>query len=366
MARFRVFFLITDLEIGGAPRIVQQLACGLDRNRFEVEAACLAYDGPIARELRQRGVSTHCLQARGPWDIRVFFRLNRLIRRFRPDILQCALVHANLAGRLVGFVQRTPHILAAIHTIEKGKRWHLMLETLTCRFSDRSICVSESVARHIRQACSMPVSRLAVIPNGVDYSHFAEAKPINPAELGLNPQRRTLIYVGRLDPVKGIDVLLRAMAGLAGKLDLQLIIAGDGPEKPRLKKLSDEPALAGRIHFTGFHRDVAGLLKASQLLVLPSYWEGLPLSVMEAMAAGIPVIASRIEGLAPLIQDRQTGVYFTPGNPQSLKNAVSTVLSDSNLARMIALNGQNLIRERFSLRAMVNGYERLYESLLSC
>jgi glycosyltransferase involved in cell wall biosynthesis len=365
MDKIRVLLLITDLEIGGAPRVIQQLAVGLDRSRFEVETACLANDGPIARELRQQGIPTHCLQARGPWDVRVFSRLSRLIRRFRPDILQCALVHANVVGRIVGAARRVPHIVAAIHTIEKGTLWHLTLETLTCRLSDRTVCVSDAVARHIHQTCNTPQARLQVIPNGIDYDHFADAAPIDPAELGLNPRRRTLIYVGRLDRVKGVEILLAAMADLVEQFDLQLIVAGDGPEKPRLKSLADQKALLGRVHFLGFHRDVAGLLKASDMLILPSFWEGLPLSVMESMAAGTPVVASRIDGVSPLIQDHKTGLLFTSGDSQSLKNAISELLAHPELRGEIIPQAQKLVREKYTRQTMIRGYERLFDSLQS-
>ena len=361
----RLLFLITDLDIGGAPLVVKQLACGLDHQRFHIAVASLAPAGPIGRELRQKGVPVYDLGARGPWDFRVFSRLARLIAEFRPSILLCSLVHANVVGRLVGLLGQVPFIIAAIHTAEQGKKWHLLAENLTCRLSRLTLSVSPSVAQHVRRFSHVPLSRIRIIPSGLDWQHFADAEPLSLSELGLSTPKKTLISVGRLDEVKALDVLLKAVKILIPHHDLRLLIVGDGPERTRLEQITEKLNLRNHVTFLGMRRDVAPLLKASNIYVQPSLWEGQGLAAMEAMAAGLPVVASNTTGLTDLIENDKTGLIVPVGNPSDLADAIARLITDPSHAARLARNAQEFIQTSFNLPTMINAYTSLFDELFA-
>jgi glycosyltransferase involved in cell wall biosynthesis len=365
----RILLLCTDLEVGGVPLLIRNFARVLaaaspdstpNRSRFTVQVASLAPEGPIAEQIRKHGITTHCLDACCQWDVRVFFRLARLIRQFQPHVLHSQLVHANVVGRLMGSLLGVPKVIATIQTVEKGKRWHNKLENLTCRLSHKTACVSPSVYQHAARNIHIPKSRLQVIPNAIDVDRFADAEPVNLAEFNLDINKTTLVFVGRLDPVKNVDVLLRATARISQGQDIQLLIVGDGPERERLETLTATLNLTDRVRFAGQRLDVERILKAADIFVLPSRWEGMPMAAQEAMASGLPVIASRAEGIIDIIEDNITGLLVTPGSMEQLAHAICRVIQNPTLAQQLSNAAQQKAQRLYSLDSIVQSYSELY------
>jgi len=275
----RILLLCTDLEVGGVPLLIRNFARGLaaaspdstpNHSQYTVQVASLAPEGPVAEQIRKHGITTHCLGACCQWDVRVFYRLAQIIQQFRPHVLHSQLVHANVVGRLMGSLLGVPKVIATIQTVEKGKRWHNKVENLTCRLSHKTTCVSPSVYRHAARNIHIPKSRLQVIPNAIDVDRFVDAEPFDLAEFNLDSNKTTLVFVGRLDPVKNVDVLLRATARVSQDQDVQLIIVGDGPERERLETLTETLNLTDRVRFAGQRLDVQRILKAADIFILPS------------------------------------------------------------------------------------------------
>ncbi|MBN1844234.1 MAG: glycosyltransferase [Sedimentisphaerales bacterium] len=391
----------TDLEVGGVPHYLYNLAAGLAHygrheppvevddsgvvsdcrpgagtvaslpaDHFEVHVACLAPPGAVADDLGRQGIPTYGLGARSCRDVSVFWRLARLLNRVRPDILHCSLLHANIAGRLVGALCGTARIVTSVHTAEQAKRWHLVLENATCRLSDVTVCVSSSVYRHMVRRAHYPASRLRLIANGIDLARFAGGRPLELAPFGLAEKAPTVGFVGRLDPVKNVDILLRALAEIHAdpanqrEETLQALIAGDGPEKDALQNLARDLGLAGRVHFTGMRRDVERLLGSLDVFILPSRWEGLPLACLEAMAAERPVIASRTEGLVDVIDSGRTGILVEPSSVSDLAGAIRRLVNDPTLAGHLGRAAGAYVRRHFARQTMVDNYAALYRSLL--
>lgn len=356
----RILLLLTDLEIGGAPILARNLACRLAATGFEVAVACLAAEGPIAAELRNAHIPTFALGARNACDLRVIPRLAVLFRRYRPHVLHCFCLHANIMGRLVGTAMAVPHIIASLHTCQPLPAWHHYAENLTCRLSRFTVCVSPSVARQTRQRSHVPLSRIRIIPNGIDFERFAIAAPHPLTSLGLDPHKRTVIFVGRLDPVKHIDDLLTACVSLIADMHLQILIVGDGPERVRLEKLSSQLGIAPDTHFLGPRRDIPSLLRAADVFVLPSLYEGMPCAVLEAMAAGIPIVASRAPGIVDILTHDRTALLVPPADPPTLQTALVTLLTDLACAQRLTTAARDHVRQNFTLDAMLDAYISLY------
>jgi len=374
--RVRILLLITDLEAGGAPLIVKELACGLNRGlfcdgklAFDVSVACLGGDGEVAKQLRENSIPVYCLGASNCRDWKVGFQLGHLIGKLKPHILHCHLMHANIVGRIVGRIMGVRRIVTSIHTAEGGKRWHLIAENITCRLSDSTVCVSESVRKHAQEQSHIPAGRLCVINNGVDYDRFANARSYEPEKLGIpdgwGKDKTKLIFVGRCDPVKCIDKLILSVAQLSSRHDVGLLIVGDGPERSSLERLSIELGVSDRCVFMGMRNDVERILKYADIMVMPSRWEGLSVSALEAMACGVPLVANRVPGLSDSIEDKRTGLLVEPGDNLALNAAIEKLITEPAYARQLAHNAQEHIRKFFTLDKMVDRHVQLYKKLLS-
>ena len=363
--KIRILLLATDLNLGGAPLVVKQLACGLDKARFEVHVAGLAGTGPVADDLCDAKIPTTCLGATGPTDLRILGRLARLIYQFRPHILHCFLLHANVIGRIVGRLLNVPFIFASIRTAERHKRWHLTAENLTCRLGDLTLCVSPSVRYHTRRFSHVPAGRVRVIPNGVNVDLFAAARPADLASVGLERKRNTLIFVGRLDPVKNLDLVIRTLPRLLSQHNLQLLIVGDGPQRVALETLVGQMGLTNRVAFAGFQRHPERFLAAADIFVIASTTEGMSGATLEAMAVGLPVVAAHCPGLTDIIDDRSTGLLVQRLTTDSFCQAISLLAGDPAYAAQLGRAGQERVSQAFTLSAMVREYSLLYENTVT-
>jgi glycosyltransferase involved in cell wall biosynthesis len=360
----RILFVITDLDAGGAEKCCAQLAIGLDRARWEPSVCSLAAPGVLADELSSRGIPVHSLYARGARDFsRSVWRLTRIMRRTRPELVQTFLFHANVVGRLAARCAGVPRVFSSIRVAEKRHRYHLVVENLTCRLSDRIVCVSQAVGRFTRRHSHVPPQRLLVITNGVDVDAIDGVPGIDRRALGILPDALLALYVGRLDRQKGVDVLLHAFARVRHRLpQLALVVAGAGPERDALVALARELGIDAHAHFLGWRGDVPALCTAADFLVMPSRWEGMPNAVLEAMAAGLPVIATRVEGSSELVQDGDTGKLVASDSVEELADSMIALATDRATRERYGRNGRDRVRQAFSLQRMIADYERLYES----
>jgi starch synthase (maltosyl-transferring) len=362
----RIAFCITDLDAGGAERALVQIVTRLDRSRWEPFVFCLSGEGELAAVLRDAGIAVVCLGANRRHGLRVVWRLSRRLAKLRPTILQTFLYHANIAGRLAGRAARIPMIVSGIRVAEKRSAFRLWLDRATGWMVARHVCVSQDVAAFSAARGRLPVSKIRVIPNGVDAARLAEAPRAELAQFGIPPASRTLLFVGRLDPQKGPFVLLTAVKDLLPRHpELHVLMVGDGPLGEKLRTWVAKENLQSRIHFAGRRNDVPSLFRAADLFVLPSLWEGLPNVVLEAMAAGIPTVASRVEGISDLLIDGRTGLIVPPNSPPDLAEAIARMLADPQQARRMAREAQRIVQERFTWQNVVEQYEQTYRELLA-
>jgi starch synthase (maltosyl-transferring) len=225
--------------------------------------------------------------------------------------------------------------------------------------------VSRDVADFSTSGGGLPSSKIHVIPNGVDYERFANAEPADLTQFGAPRGSRVLLFVGRLDPQKGPLQLLEAAAELfADHADLHLVMVGDGPLASELREWTRARSFESRIHFVGRQENIAALMRAADLFVLPSRWEGLPNVVLEAMAAGTPVVATAVEGVRDLLGEGKFGVVVPLNGEPRLSEAIRAALRQNEPGREAAQMAQRLVREKFTWPLVVAEYERLYAEIL--
>jgi glycosyltransferase involved in cell wall biosynthesis len=361
----RIAFCVTDLDPGGAERCLVQLATGLDRGEWEPRVYCLGVPGELVETLERANVRVECLGARSIRNVGVAPRLARRLQSFRPALLQTFLFHANLAGRIAGRWAGLPVIVSGVRVAEHEHRWHLWCDRLTQRLVTRNVCVSQSVANFSTAHGGIHPEKITVIPNGVDIDCYADARPADLEPLGIPPGSRTILCVGRLHPQKGQRLLLEAAAPLfTADPELHILLVGNGPLHAELDALIDDRQWRRHVHLAGRRRDVPELMRAATLLVLPSLWEGMPNVVLEAMAAGLPVIASDVEGVRELLGNDMRGIVFSAGSVDDLRAGLVGMLRDPGLRNRVAIESQEFVRSYFTSEAMLSKYVRLYRQLL--
>jgi len=371
MPPIRIALCITDLDVGGAERCVMQLVTRLDRERFDPVVYCLAPEpaepeASCAEPIRAAGVPVHCLGARHRWQSPwIVGKLARRLRQQRPQLIQTMLFHANVVGTLAARLAGVPRIVTGIRVAERGERWHGKWSKRLGQRVDRHVCVSRDVAAFVEAEMRLPRDVLTVIPNGVDLNRFPAGEPGDLTGLGIPPGRRIVASIGRWEPQKGIDWLIESAGQWLERLpDHDLLLVGRGSLEAHLRGLVAKRGVEDRVHFAGWRPDVPEILAASELLVLPSQWEGMPNVVLEAMAARLPVVASDVEGVRELLGEQAAEQTVPFGDDQALADRLVQILADRDLAEQLGAANRRRVEQQFSLDAMVEAYQRLWESLV--
>jgi glycosyltransferase involved in cell wall biosynthesis len=357
----RIFYLITELEIGGAEKALFELATRLDRTRFEPTVACLSGRGPIGDRLREKGIEVILIDMRGWWDLGAWLRLRRALRANRPHVLHSFLFHANLVGSLAAVGSGIGMKIASIR-VEEPRRRHLWLQCLTQGLTDVFTCVSESARQYTHRRAHVPLHKLVVVPNGVDPSECDLPVLAPPPEWRLPEGAPVVAFVGRLDRQKNPLLLLRAAARvLRDAPETVFAFAGKGPLETRCRAEADRLNISASVRWLGWQSDIRPLLATMDLLALPSCWEGMPNVILEAMACGKPAVATNVGGCAELIVEGETGFLAPPGDEAALAERILRLLRDPALRRRLGAAARERVKREFSLSAMVRGNESLYE-----
>ncbi len=361
--------VITELEVGGAEQALVNLATGLSRERFSPVVYALQpspKNDRLVRRLEEAEIPVHFLNVRSYWQ---FFsavsRLAALFRQQQPRVVQSFLFHANVVATQAARKAKVPRMVTGIRVADPSFLRQRVEWWLTPKV-DKIVCVSQGVADYCANQCRFPAEKLVVIPNGVDLSRFENVQPADLCALGLSAGRRAILYVGRLERQKGLDnlsttVLPRVFRELPQH---DLLLVGDGPQQATLQTLLEKQGLRNRVHFLGWRDDVPRILAASDVLVLPSRWEGMPNVVLEAMAAGKPVVATQAEGVTELLGDLAEPQSCPAGDAAGFAERIIRLARDRELAGELGAQNRRRAAAEFSLAAMISRYAALYESLL--
>jgi glycosyltransferase involved in cell wall biosynthesis len=361
----RITYLITDLKIGGVPLHLHRLATRLPRDRAEVRVITLAGEGPVAGMLRRGGVPVQTCGAVAPWDVRALWRLHRLLRADPPDLLHAMLFHANVAARLVGPPSgvQPARIICEIQTVERERKWHLPVDNLTCRLCRCEVGNSPSVVAHLHERAHIPKTRLALQWGAVDVAAVSAAEPIARESIGLSAGEIMLLWTGRLDPVKGFEEMLGGFARACAGRPVKLVLVGEGAYRPTVERLIAELNLEGRVLLLGERQDVPRLLKAADLFLFPSRTEGLPNALLEAMAAGLPIVATDVPGCRDLIQDGRTGLLVRAESAEDIARGLTEVLNRDDRGKALGGAARDWVSEHADARVLADRWMGFYERI---
>lgn len=360
-----VMFVITSMPVGGAETLLVNLIRRMDRSRFSPELCCLKSLGPLGEEL-SREIPTFSNLLSSKWDLRILGRLTRLFtERQTVAVVTVGAGDKMFWGRLAAWRAHVPVVLSAIHSTgwpDEIGRLNRMLTPLT----DAFIGVAAPHGRHLVEQEGFPPHKVRVISNGVDVDRFhpdVSGLQIR-KELGLSATTPLAGIVAALRPEKNHALLLQAMAIVHRQAPTtNLVIVGDGPERPALEALSNELGIEQVVHFLGTRSDIPQLLSAVDVFVLTSRMEANPVSILEAMAAGKPVVAPRIGSIPESVTDCETGFLTESGNVEQVASRLVELFLHPNLARSMGRAGRAVVEERWSLDVMVDGYQRLIEDI---
>jgi glycosyltransferase involved in cell wall biosynthesis len=347
----RILLLLTDLQIGGTPTVVREVAVRLhDPPEVEVTVACLDKTGPVAEQIQRRGLNVVTLDARSRSDHRVIRKLAELIHHERIDTVLSFLVHANAVAAIVALSSPGVRFFQSIQTTQPHPRWHWCVQRLARRMAEKIVVPSPSVAAAARRWAHVEEEKIVVIPNGVD----VPATATTPAP-SATPHR--VVFVGRLDPVKRLPDLLTAMSllGDVARLD----VYGDGSQRQALLEQIQSMNLHSAVTLHGEVPDSRPALAGAELLVLPSEAEGFGLVLIEAMAAGVAVVATEAPGIRDVIRNGVTGLLVPVGAPQALADAIRRVLCDESLRRGLVSAAYSDVSRRFTWESAMESYRRL-------
>ncbi len=364
----RIFILSTSMGMGGADQQILILARAMRARGHDVRVVALTPLGPMGLEAQREGIPTESVELRrNARDLPRIVRLVRMIREWRPDILHTHMVHANLFGRAVRLLAPVGALVSTIHSISDGGRLRMAGYRLTNNLADRVTIISRLAADRYVKIGAVPASRLEVIPNTVDLNRFkpsAEARAAIRKELGIGNEFLWLA-VGRFQPAKDYPTMVAGFARLARGSRSRLILVGQGPLRGEVEALLEKEGVQDRVQFLGVRRDVPDLMSGADGYVLSSAWEGMPVVLLEAAAVGLPVVATRVGGVAEVVEHGVTGSLVPPGDPAALASAMQEIeaLAPDKRTAMGA-RGRGLVEERFSTDSVMGMWERLYSSLL--
>ncbi len=360
----RVMFVQTDMRVGGAEMITANIIRRLDRRRFAPELCCLKDRGELGESLSNEIPVHHNLLA-GKYDLRVWPRLVRLLQTRKIDaVITVGAGDKMFWGRLAAYRVGVPVVLSALHSTgwpDGVGRLNRMLTPIT----DAFIAVAESHADFLAKNLRIPRQRVAAICNGVDTARFSPYPDVAAVrrEIGIAPTAPVVGIVAALRPEKNHSLFLQMAHRVVRQLpEARFVVIGDGPCRDAIEQSSRELDIANHVLMLGSRNDIPRLLAAMDVFALTSHIEANPVSILEAMSVGRPVVATNVGSIHEAVAEGQTGFLVSPGDADQFADRVLRLLREPLVCGSMGATARAAVVNRWSIEAMVHGYERLIES----
>ncbi len=354
----KIIHILPELGLGGAERLLVDVLKFSDRKKYEFKVFCLLRGGGFQVELEKMGVSVEVFGKKSKLGWGLLKNLRRRLREEQPEIVHTHLFAGDAWGKLAARWAKVPVIISTEHNLNldegKTKRW---IKILTYKWTAKVIAVSKAVAEYARECYKLPAEQVEVVHNGIDMQRFQYKEP------GMDGARPIFGCVGRLEEQKGQKFLIKAFSDVVAKYPrAELWLAGVGSRRWQLEKQATRLGLSHNVKFLGQRLNIAELLGELDFFVLPSLWEGLGIAAMEAMARGLPVIASKVDGLRELINDGEDGLLVEPAKANMLAEKMLELADKAYLARTLSHKARLKAETYFDIKKTVEKYSEIYQS----
>ncbi len=367
----RILHLITRLPIGGAERLLLGILRNLDPNEFESMVCCIQDRGELANEVETLGIPiiTLNLMQKGGYDRKVVPILRQIMREQHIDLIHTHLYHANLYGRLAARREGIPAISSVHNTYNKRKWYRHLINRWLASETFVVTAGSNDVEKDLLVVDRLPRNKVLRLPNSIDLSRVETSINKGDAKqhFGFTESDLVIGTVGRAEEQKGHVFLLEAFAQLRQRPDgqhLKLLLVGDGRLLPKLKEAAVSLGISEAVHFPGNITNLADVYRAFDLFAMPSLWEGLSLAMLEAMAAGLPVVATDVGGARDVLGDNQRGLLVPPHDAAALESAIGKLIDAPNIAARLAAAGREQVNANYSVAALAHQLAGLYRAAI--
>jgi len=361
--KYKILYIITSLGIGGAEKLLLYYLKNLDRQKYSIYVCCFR-DKPddLITEMSECA-EVHNLKIKNKFNPLIVLDILRIINEIEPDIIHTHLFQPRVFATIAHIFNNRSVIITQKHSLVNPKKHNIFIlfEMISIWMNKKVIAISESVKKSLMKYEFIPSNKIFVLPNCIDYNAFNNTKKI---DFLTNKQRIVIGTVGRLEKVKGIRYLLLSMKTVLTKFpNARLDIVGDGSQANELVELSKNLGISNSVKFFGKFANVIPFFNEMDIFVLPSTLEGFGIVLLEAMAAGVPVIASDVDGIKEVIFNEETGILVPPKNPEAISKAIIKLIEDPQLVKKLVENGLKRA-QLFDVHEHVSKLDRLYKNLL--
>ncbi|MFT5387869.1 MAG: glycosyltransferase involved in cell wall biosynthesis [Candidatus Omnitrophota bacterium] len=368
MNKIRVLYIIEELELGGAERVVIDQALSLDRAQFQVFVCCLRAKGEFAVDLERENIPVFELHKKKGIDFSIIGRVQKVIKDNDIDIVHTHLWVANFWGRIASILVGVP-VVVTEHNVDVWKKFHhKVIDRCLARFTSVICVVSQQVKVFYQTQVGINEKKLRVVYNGMRNLDKCTNDAKNTKlkeELNVNNGAPVIVNIGRLAEAKANHVFFEALRILDKQgVEFNALTIGDGPLKEQRLKEGSDLIASKKLQLTGLRKDIHCILDIADVSVLSSTREGFSIVVLESMAKGVPFVATRVGGNPEQIAEGQTGFLVDSGDSNGLAHAMKKILTDKALAKNMSEASKKRIKEEFSLKIMMDKTKNIYREVL--
>jgi glycosyltransferase involved in cell wall biosynthesis len=363
MGKIKILYVITSLGLGGAEKLLLYYLKNLDKQKYILYVCCFRERPDDFIEEMSKYAKIINLKVENKFNPVIIFYTWKLIREIKPDIIHTHLFQPRVYTSIANLFNNRSVLITQKHSIVNPKKHHIfiVLEMISIRMNKKVIAISESVKNSLTKYEFIPQHKIFVLPNCIDYQAFHKASN---RQFVRKSNELVIGTVGRLEKVKGISYLLLAMKIILTKFPhTRLEIVGDGSQAGELVEITKNLGISNSVKFFGKFTDVIPFYNKMDIFILPSILEGFGIVLLEAMAAGIPVVASDVDGIREVVIQGESGILIPPKNPDAIASAIIQLIENPQLVKSLVENGLKRAR-LFDVQDHIMKLESLYSNLL--